>query len=232
MTLSYSAGSTDAPNYHAYSDMITPLGNFNGIGKLLPKEGPSKDKKEYVEGLVSYPTRNEQHLCLNGHQTFEKTLYQLPLEILIKLNSHLVPIFNDTFSNDLRKDMVTSLLSIDPNEWETVGKQTDFIIANRRSGHDIAFATNILSMKTSELRGLIVKISNSLFDWEDDSRIRVRILAAVSKLSKNELLALKEDEEKTAKLLQEVKSDFNVELGLTNASLIHQLQNRMENENL
>lgn len=123
-------------------------------------------------------------------------------------------IFIDTYPNEVREDIIAHLLKVDSNEWEDILTQAKFITANLHRGPDFGFAIGILcnlNKKTTEFRDLVINTANSLFDWRDDSKIRVRIFASVANLSQSELETISKDEEKRKELVDKMNSDRKVE---------------------
>jgi hypothetical protein len=164
------------------------------------KIGEDFPKKEYVSRLLQ-PDENED---------YENTLFQLSLETLQELCLSLGNVFTDKCSNDQRVKMIQSLLKVDQNQWRTLLQQVCFIMPVGTPGHDVMWATEILSSITDfSDRERIAIAANRLFKPETLTVERGYILDAVAKLDSEERAVLdRADEEARTKFVNGCVSEF------------------------
>lgn len=184
-----------------YAYINTPHAN-NIYGSASQAEF-SCEKEKHVNKLSS------TELNFLATEEFKRKLYKLPLKNLELLDSHLSCIFNYGFDNEHRTDMINSLMMTDSLEWKDILNKAKYVIGHPTRGHDIAWATKIFcGVKSAEDRKELANTANGLFDCDDHSRIRVRILAALVLLPLNEIREIKIDYKKGVVFAQKVRDDY------------------------
>lgn len=168
----------------------------------------SCEKEKHVNNL----SRRELNLAT---EEFKGELYKLSIDDLELLDSHLSHIFNEGFDSENRMDMIVNLKRIASSEWEDILNKAKYVIGNPRRGHDIAWATKIFcSVTKPEYRKELANTTNRLFDCEDDSRIRIRILAALVLLPLEEINEIKINYEEGIAFAQAIREDFQKTYGI------------------
>lgn len=182
-----------------YAYINTPHAYLTGSSS----QGEQRSEKEqYVNNL-------SQKQVSIANEEFKSGLYKQSLDDLKLLDTHLSGIFHEGFVCEQRADMISSLLRKDSSEWKDILNKAKYVIGNSNKSHDIAWATKIFcSVTTPEYRREFANIANGMFDCDDDSCIRVRILAALVMLTPDEINKIKIDYTERTAFAQRIRDDF------------------------
>ncbi len=149
-------------------------------------------KRKYINQL------QPDNLGPSGLLNFDTTLLQLPVDTLQALHLSLGHVFTNQCSNYERGKIINCLLGVNQDQWEVLLKQVCFIMPVGTRGHDVAWATEILSSVVDPaFREKLTHVANRLFKYDTLTVERGYILEAVAQLDSEALSDLDKANEKT-----------------------------------
>ncbi len=129
---------------------------------------------------------------------FEEKLFERPVEILQALYLSLRNVFTDKCSNAERSTIINCLLNVDQSQWDVLLKQVCFIMPIGTRGHDVMWATEILSsVVDSAYREQLTNVANRLFKYDTLTVERGYILDSLAKLDSEKLSNIDNADEQT-----------------------------------
>lgn len=165
---------------------------YNTAETKKPYDNSSKLKRNYISNLQ--PARCGKNEFIN----FEEKLFRLPIEMLQALYLSLRNVFTDECSNTERSQIIDCLLHVDQNQWEVLLKQVCFIMPIGTRGHDVVWATKILSsVVNSAYREQLTNVANRIFKYDTLTVERGYILDSLAKLDSEKLSTMDNADEQT-----------------------------------